>query len=58
VVELLDAQLGGMATLAMLDLQYYGDCLGSPKDSSNGNEDVVEAKSLDNTCTCKAARQG
>lgn len=58
MVELLDAQLGGMATLAMLDLQYDGDGLGSPKDRGNGNEDVVEAESLDNACTCKAARQG
>lgn len=55
MIKLLNVQVGGMAALAMLDLQDDGDGLGSTERGGDGDEEVVEAKLLDNACTCETA---
>lgn len=45
-----------MPPLAMLDLENDGRGLGSSKCGRNGNEEIIQAKPLDDVCTCEAAR--
>ena len=58
VVELLEVQGVCVSALSMLDLENDGYGLGSSKRGCDGNEEIIQAKSLDDVGTCKATRDG